>query len=379
MRSGPSGAPFLPIEIISNILKRLPVKSLIRFQSVCNLWKNLIKSPSFIASHLDHSSRENLYLISRGKHTVSGTSILYFLDRDMQLRRVQNNPFIDSLKHARIVGSCNGLVCVQTGLPGTFMSLYLWNPAIREVIQVPKSIPNMDLSYSCSAGFAFSPTVKDYRIVKPYVTRSDMEYGFEAYSVTTNSWKNIGMGSFKGISPFSDCITFNGSMFWLASQASHGGEYTDVILSLYLAMDEFRLIPPPPSSRNETANLTVYKNRLAVFHCSHDLNTENILIDLWMIEEGIGSSWSKILTCGPYPHLGVPLTIWMNQIVCDVFVTVPTEGNNMYKIDGAGSFLFDPTSNEVKVLYSGEDGILDAVFTYSESIVPIRKIHTGKH
>ncbi|CAH9067349.1 unnamed protein product [Cuscuta europaea] len=375
-----SGAPFLPIEIIADVLKRLPVKSLIRFQSVCNLWKDLIKSPSFIASHLEYSDRENPTLISMRKNSVSGTSILYFLDRDMQLRQVQNNPFIDSFEYTWIVGSYNGLVCVQTGQPGTLLSIYLWNPAIREVIEVPRTRPGMDLLYSCSLGFAFSPTVNDYRIVRPYVARGDLEYGFEAYSLTTNLWKNIGMGSLRGICPSFDCITFNESMFWLASQrglASHGGDNTNVILSLYLAMDEFRLISPPPLSRNKVAKLTVYENRLAIFHYSSALNTGNTSIDLWVIEEGIDGSWSKILTCGPYPHFAVPLTIWRNQIICDVYADCSVEGND--EIEATGCFLFDPTSNVVKVLFSGRNGILHAFFRYVESLVHICNIHTAKY
>ncbi|CAH9094757.1 unnamed protein product [Cuscuta epithymum] len=374
-----SGAPFLPIEIISDILKRLPVKSLIRFQSVCNLWKNLIKSPSFIASHLDHSGREYPSFISRCGHTVSGISFHSFLDRDMQLRRVQNHTLFYSIKYPRIVGSCNGLLCVQDKTPGSFMSpLYLCNPAISEVIQVPRSRPSMDLCYLSSVGFAFSPTINDYKIVIPYVKQSDMEFGFEAYSVTTNSWKNIGMGSFKGIRHCTDGITLNGSMFWIASQrglAIHEREY-NVILSLDLAMDELRLILLPPSSSKDIPILTVYENRLAAFQTSLTINPRNCLIELWVIEEGIGSSWSKILSCGPYPHIVAPLTIWRNQIVYDVFPEYSVEG---YDDDAAGSFMFDPTSNEVKVLCSGRHGTLGAVFPYVESLVPISNIHTRSH
>ncbi|CAH9141998.1 unnamed protein product [Cuscuta epithymum] len=380
-----SGDPFLPIEILSDVLKRLPVKSLIRFQSVCSHWKDLINSPSFIASHLDHSDRENPSLISRRQNTLSGTSIPYLLDRDTQLRQVPKNPLSDSLKDVIILGSCNGLLCVQTGRSGYIKYLYLWNPAIREVMHVPRSRSSMDSPYILCLGFAFSPTINDYKIVIPYVTlglRDELEYGFEAYSLTTNSWKHIGMGSLNaliGMYPFTDCITLNGSIFWLASQkdlVSHGGDNPNVILWLYLATDEFRLIPLPPSSKNEIATLTVYEHRLAVFHNSSGC-TENSLIDLWVIEEGIGISWSKILSCGPYPHIVVPLTIWRNQIICDVFPKHSTEGND--DNDAAGSFLFDPTSNEVKVLYSGREGILHTVFTYAESLVSISNIHTGKH
>ncbi|CAH9142003.1 unnamed protein product [Cuscuta epithymum] len=370
-----SGAAFLPTEIIAEVLKRLPVKYLIRFQCVCSLWKNLINSPSFIGSQVDHSNPENLSLICR-RNPYSATSTLDCLDRHMQLRQVENNPFIDRLKSLEIVGSCNGLLCVQIRESGTLLSLYLWNPATREVIQVPKSRTSMDLCYLCSLGFAF---VNNYNIAIPYVTRSKMEYGIEVYSLATASWKKIQMPWLQDGRFLTDSIIFNGSLFWLATKrglTSHEEDCTNAIASLHLAMDEFRLIPPPPLPMNEVDKLTVYENRLAVFHYSHAFNAGNTSINLWVIEEGIGGSWSKILTCGPYPYFGIPLAIWRNQIVCNVYPNCSVEPND--KNDAAGSYLFDPTSNEVKVLYSGRDGILHAVFTYAESLVPISNIHTLK-
>ncbi|CAH9142002.1 unnamed protein product [Cuscuta epithymum] len=375
-----SGAPFLPLEIISDVLKRLPVKSLIRFQSVCNLWKNLLKSPSFIASHLDHSNRENLTIIFR--RIPYSFTLLYCLDGNMQPIQVRNNPFIDRFKSLEVVGCCNGLLCIQTRQLGKLPSLYLWNPAIREVREVPRSRPSTNLCYMTSLGFAFCPTVKDYKIVIPYVTPSDVEYGFEVYSLATTSWKNIKIPRLKEGHILTECITSNGSMFWFATKRIVAGQYhgednTNLIASLYLAMDEFRLIPPPPLLENRIAKLTVYENKLAVFHYSQPfMNTGNTSIDLWVIEEGINGSWSKILTCNPYPHFVKPLTIWRNQIVFSVihkYFSVVGKDEN----DVAGSFLFDPTSNEVKVLYWGGDGTLQAVFTYVESLVLISNIHTG--
>ncbi|KAK4254252.1 hypothetical protein QN277_009656 [Acacia crassicarpa] len=42
--------PYLPPEIIIDILKRLCVKSLLRFRAVCKDWRNLLKSPFSLKS-----------------------------------------------------------------------------------------------------------------------------------------------------------------------------------------------------------------------------------------------------------------------------------------------------------------------------------------
>ncbi|KAF5764863.1 putative F-box domain-containing protein [Helianthus annuus] len=51
----------IPLEIQSEIMKRLPVKSLIQFRSVCKSWNSLIESPDFIA----HYSSQQQHLLVR--------------------------------------------------------------------------------------------------------------------------------------------------------------------------------------------------------------------------------------------------------------------------------------------------------------------------
>ncbi|CAH1452985.1 unnamed protein product [Lactuca virosa] len=57
----PPSVPTLPAEIIVEILKRLPVESLLRSRSVCKLWCSIISDSHFIKSHLSLSTSNNLY------------------------------------------------------------------------------------------------------------------------------------------------------------------------------------------------------------------------------------------------------------------------------------------------------------------------------
>ena len=51
-----AGGGFIPDDILfSEILVRLPAKCLVRFQSVCKLWRATIISTSFARRHLEHS------------------------------------------------------------------------------------------------------------------------------------------------------------------------------------------------------------------------------------------------------------------------------------------------------------------------------------
>ncbi|XP_028755879.1 putative F-box protein At3g16210 [Neltuma alba] len=169
-------APFLPEEIIRNILKRLPVKSLMRFQCVCKHWKNLFKCPSFIADHFHHSSHQNPLLLLQPEREGQYISHLYLLDREMQVHDLSN--LFDAM---RIIGSCNGLLCVEIDVQG----------------------------------FGFSPMVNDYKIVRTYAEYKDSIYQVEVYSLSTRSWKEVEFDYMAGTRFVNDAITANGSMFGL--------------------------------------------------------------------------------------------------------------------------------------------------------------------
>ena len=54
---------YIPFEIQEDIMKRLPVKSLIRFRSVSKPWKSLIDSSKFIIDHTCHRDHPQYMLI----------------------------------------------------------------------------------------------------------------------------------------------------------------------------------------------------------------------------------------------------------------------------------------------------------------------------
>ena len=55
----------LPHEILTHVFLRLPIKSIITCTSVSKTWKSLIRNPSFISTHLLHSSNNNNNLLFR--------------------------------------------------------------------------------------------------------------------------------------------------------------------------------------------------------------------------------------------------------------------------------------------------------------------------
>lgn len=122
--------PCLREDILIDILKRLPVKSLIRFQCVCKEWKNLINNSSFIQEHLKYSTQQKDFLVFNKSIDSFGGQQLCLINHNMQVTKCIKVP---SFRH-NIIGSSNGLLCLHNYFCESFI---LWNPATREKFQVP--------------------------------------------------------------------------------------------------------------------------------------------------------------------------------------------------------------------------------------------------
>ncbi|KAL6526132.1 hypothetical protein OROMI_029772 [Orobanche minor] len=155
--------PTLSDDLINEILVRLPVKSLVRFESVSKTWSSLIKDPAFVKSRLFHAmtieTDRTLFVkrYSRNNHFA----VLHVDSRqivaDLELPYPRGESF-------RLVGSANGIVCVYVNLNTRPTSIYLWNPAIRQY----KLIPSYSVSHYSRGvlGFGYDPIDDDFKVVR---------------------------------------------------------------------------------------------------------------------------------------------------------------------------------------------------------------------
>ncbi|KAK4256280.1 hypothetical protein QN277_009165 [Acacia crassicarpa] len=384
---------FLPHEIIRNILKRLPVKSLIRFQCVCKDWKNLIQNPSFIADHLQQSTHQNPSLLLE----YYGINIplrwrLNLLDCGLQVRGVQNSPSNNSLRNASIVGSCSGLVCLEIHQLYQYPhSLSLWNPATTAVRHVPRTRTDFSNFDGCVTGFGFSPIVNDYKIVRTYAEFRGVAAKAEMFSLNRGTWKAIDIGNLKGVKLNSETVMANGAIFWSGLKLfgekegednidfqededyiEEAEDEVDLIVSFDIAKEVFTVIPWPELDYNGDIKLTVYENKLAIL-CDiweHDVEIPDI-IDLWVLDEGTCASgqtwsWTKRYTSSPLSCTLDSMAIWRNEIVCKPH---SEEHDDKGRIDVL--YMTNLTTNEVKrYIIPYRDYIL-RIYNYVESLVSV--------
>lgn len=127
----------IPPEVISEILSRLPVKSLLRFRCVSKSIKTLIDSPKFIEAHLKNQElkpNSDLKLILKA-HIVADN--LFSLDFTSMASTQMPRELAHPLKHlygpTQVLGSCRGLVLISNNMNDNGV----WNPSTKVFRKLP--------------------------------------------------------------------------------------------------------------------------------------------------------------------------------------------------------------------------------------------------
>ncbi|XP_027180860.1 F-box/kelch-repeat protein At3g06240-like [Coffea eugenioides] len=385
----------LPEGVLSEILVRLPVKSLLQFSCVCKKWCALIKSPYFADMHLNHAKDYNdhrVVLIKRfikdGKKTVlSFHSHHNGGEEDETLRVVAPNlelPWWDRY-WVGLIGACNGIVCISD-----FYDIYLCNPARHELLKLP--VRPFVYPDGCSKGsvfttnglaFGFDPPSGDYKVLRiisfsagsfclPSVTA-------EIYNLSTNSWRNLDADLPKIEHPH-PCFPalIHGSYHWCAASTKSRLSVSRMILSFNICTEAFGQMEFPCYIADDTRpSLVVLDDSLAFisFKNPYPQRLPSIyeqFIDIWvMVEYGIKESWMKKFSLGPLvgmngPLIHQPLCSWNN----DKLLLQSEDG---YLISCS---LKNHSQETRKFDICGQRDTLKVII-YQESLVSLSKRHEG--
>ncbi|KAH0643279.1 hypothetical protein KY289_034253 [Solanum tuberosum] len=152
----------LPPELITEILLRVPVKSLLKFRSVSKFWLALISSREFIKNHLSLSASNHHVLISIQNRDCKWNfkECLFrslFYDSVTEAFDLKY-PIEDNSKLIDILGSCNGLILLM----GYIGCLLLWNPTTRMHKKLPNPRPRWK-NYYDDYGFGYDELRDDYK------------------------------------------------------------------------------------------------------------------------------------------------------------------------------------------------------------------------
>ena len=141
-------------DVLMDIFSRLPVKTLLQFKSVCKSWYDIIKDPIFITKHVNRSNHSNngYVAVTCRDDTFHGKCyISLFSDQTFHEIFSINIPCMEEHAKApfRIVGSCNGVLCLNGSKIGDMN--FLFNPVTSEFKELSKLdylvLENLDLGW----------------------------------------------------------------------------------------------------------------------------------------------------------------------------------------------------------------------------------------
>lgn len=401
MKKKVSGRPVhileLPEELLSDIISRLPLKTIFCAKVVCKPFLKIIKDPHFAVTHLANARDSSAALIVRdlelsfenfrpwmievdanpGRSSWSGDDHpgdQHIISMQSRCVSLKNDKCCFSRNNTIVISSCNGLVCLYS--PAELKPQYcICNPVTGECLSLPPPKLASKRSRYIHSGFGFCATNAQYKVIhfmapqgSSLPTTPNATTEVMVLTVGTTSWKNIGSGP---------RVRAGGSFDSLLSGCLHfitrSNEPSKLICSFDLAKDEFKAVPEPPhfvlDFVNDISwiNVGVKGQCLCLCYTVIDLKFEVYV----MKEYGIRESWVKdfvidaqFYCMGTIEDLHLPIKFWNN--------------GELLLISGSNNVTsYSPQRKTFRDIMPLEDGTLEAV-AHVPSLVTIKSAVGGK-
>ncbi|KAG4387662.1 hypothetical protein AAZX31_09G010500 [Glycine max] len=288
----------LPREVVTDILSRLPAKSLLRFRSTSKSWKSLIDSQHFNSVHL-----------SRSLSLTSNTTLILRLDSDLYQTNFPtldpplflNHPLMCYSNNITLLGSCNGLLCISNVAD----DIAFWNPSLRQHRILPslplprrRLHPDTTLFAARVYGFGFDHTSPDYKLVRIsyFVDLQDRSFDSQVklYTLRANAWKTLPSMPYALCCARTMGVFVGNSLHWVVTRKLEPDQ-PDLIVAFDLTHEIFTELPLPDTG-GVGGGFEIDVALLGDSLCM-TVNFHNSKMDVWVMREyNRGDSWCKLFT-----------------------------------------------------------------------------------
>ncbi|XP_074293785.1 F-box/kelch-repeat protein At3g23880-like [Silene latifolia] len=321
--------PYLPENIIEDILRKLPCKAMARSKSVCKTWNSIISSRQFMDYYHQNirqvegnliiffkhkynyifGSKTNFYTLSpsNGNNVVDTAPLDYY------------TPKIGKKTFVTFLGSCNGLVAILCD-----RKLILWNPLTKEhsfILVRRGSVDNISVwSRLCLFGLCYDSNKDEYVMLVRFESQRH-EYFYDAIDYDGDRFVKVYLYNFK----YGEERThyFRTEFQLLDSNLCQGGtgkvirglphwviQYNDFvdpivkkgIVCFDLNEKNFKKMAQPDWSDDKTRlGLATLDGENQLGCVLHDIACANL--EVWVMKEyGNSDSWSNVFT---FPYMNM--------------------------------------------------------------------------
>ncbi|KAF5730580.1 F-box family protein-related putative isoform 1 [Tripterygium wilfordii] len=343
-------------DVLSCILSRLPVKSVLVSKTVSKHWNKLICSQEFVDMHLRWSRQNPMYIVSLDP---IGRNLL-LMKGDGEVIEMIILPGLKSPFPLYVICSHDGLICC-INLPPTGdlsdVGFRIFNVATRDMFLLPRGKTSKARPVY---GVAFGPKINEYKVFRFFHSRSYNPKNYhqcEVYSSGSGCWRDIGRvlhrparscNNFSG----SNHVYVNGEVFWFTAL-----ENDLTVPGSILAVDweeNFRTISLP-------VEVTEHSYLIELECCLSlvAMDNEDETVDIWILRHFSESSWEKRSSAI------VPFSNY--ECLC----SVAAQNSEKFFITSEHYFFYNIDSKTWRELDLAENfrWNTSVVFTYTESLL----------
>ncbi|KAF8654481.1 hypothetical protein HU200_061671 [Digitaria exilis] len=288
----------LPIDILVDILVRLPTSARRRFRLVCKRWRDAIDERT-----AERQVRTKILAFKSNR--LSSRALVFDDDEEGRLRHEWIYSSASSLSDkVDMVGTCNGLICLHDSGQGEHTGITVANPITGEALVLPPIPRFQDLNRRLGIyGFGYHPTTGQYKVVH---VPSRISWRPDTVHVLTldgssSAWREV-VSTFKHVGYYSHYggggVCVDGSAYWFDS-------FGDRIMALDLKDERLTSFPGPPGVRcmdmgmvvhDATWKLTSVNARLGVVFSSY--KSAATRVDVWVLDGDAVEQprWSRMYT-----------------------------------------------------------------------------------
>ncbi|KAK9921738.1 hypothetical protein M0R45_030235 [Rubus argutus] len=369
----------LPVDVLINILLRLPVKSLCCTQCVSKTLLHIVEARSFatlvhlrLRNTASHTVAEvpQILLLTRSRANGNLTTILPSHRYDGNALRKNRQAIVSEFASSRYDYHVDFVFCNlfffkdrEYGGP-----CFLFNPLRGEVLFPPTSniqVPTYRIKkiFIDWYGMGFDNTTSTHKIVR---VSGNAHYRLVAqvYVLGTSSWKEI-----RSVPPCNldtKDVSAYGDVHWLINLSSEGGQIR--VVSFDFKKEEFCLTPPPTLRKPDVSSFLLQllnlKGCMAIVDVSSGTD-----IEIWVLRSYEKKEWVRdyyinieMMVDGPQ-YLG-QLSTSSGEWEQGIFIIE-------YRVNTINLFFVDIRSDSVKRISIGR-GEYTRILSYTGSLISLK-------
>ncbi|XP_058210522.1 F-box protein At5g18160-like isoform X2 [Rhododendron vialii] len=263
----------LPNHILSDILSRLPLKSIFRCKRVCKAWRNVILEPYFAELHLSRSPLSLIFYRNGNSNnnnddnyssssSSSHFEIFQLHDPPISGYRIARMKFGTEIyfphMDIQVVASCNGLVLLSNH-PSKDLVI-VCNPLRAQRFILPKP-QRLAVPYSIIGfGFGHNPATGQYKVLRYICTYTPpISLEFDIYTLgIDDEWRSLQYTAKPPTIYGTTLVFLNGALHWIDNEKARTIFYFDI------EKEQFGSFPLPSHIGDHYTDLAVVDNQLYI-------------------------------------------------------------------------------------------------------------------